>query len=160
MNIYLGGKKKLHCIFSNILAPILERKGIVRWGFTEVFPCSMFCGCQWIKRKVTFRCLHLCAYCCLIGLFPFVICCHWQVQDSLPLSIGFSSDKGPVCTLSNGVLFPKGHPFPSVKILTLHRTNTFHMEAFYVNSNELPSGLSAQIDTFTVCWLHLACFFL
>lgn len=80
----------------------------------------------------------------------FVICFLLQVQDSLPLSIGFSSDKGPVCTLSNGVLFPKGHPFPSVNILTLHRTNTFNMEAFYVNSNELPSELSPQINTFTV----------
>ncbi|XWS19423.1 hypothetical protein CRYUN_Cryun31cG0014600 [Craigia yunnanensis] len=90
-----------------------------------------------------------CALQCAM-LSPIFRVREYEVQDSLPLSIGFSSDKGPVCTLSNGVLFPKGHPFPSVKILTLHRTNTFHMEAFYVNSNELPSGLSAQIDTFTI----------
>ncbi|KAE8670596.1 hypothetical protein F3Y22_tig00112123pilonHSYRG00045 [Hibiscus syriacus] len=73
----------------------------------------------------------------------------YNVQDSLPLSIGLSSDKGPICTLSNGVLFPKGHPFPSVKILTLHRTDMFNMEAFYVNSNELP-GLSPQLNTFMI----------
>ncbi|XVF27861.1 hypothetical protein REPUB_Repub14bG0145600 [Reevesia pubescens] len=77
--------------------------------------------------------------------------CFWHsVQDSLPLSIGISSEKGPVCTLSNAVLFPKGHPFPSLKILTLYRANSFHVEAFYVNSNELLSGLSPQINTFMI----------
>ncbi|KAK8330590.1 hypothetical protein V6Z11_A10G015500 [Gossypium hirsutum] len=90
-----------------------------------------------------------CALQCAM-LSPIFRVREYEVQDSLPLSIGFSSDKGPVCTLSNGVLFPKGHPFPSVKILTLHRTNMFNMEAFYVNSNELPSKLSPQINTFTI----------
>ncbi|XP_022716101.1 heat shock 70 kDa protein 16 isoform X2 [Durio zibethinus] len=89
-----------------------------------------------------------CALQCAM-LSPIFRVREYEVQDSLPLSIGFSSDRGPVCTLSNGVLFPKRHPFPSLKILTLHRTNTFHMEAFYVNPNELPSGLSPQINTFT-----------
>ncbi|XP_022716098.1 heat shock 70 kDa protein 16 isoform X1 [Durio zibethinus] len=90
-----------------------------------------------------------CALQCAM-LSPIFRVREYEVQDSLPLSIGFSSDRGPVCTLSNGVLFPKRHPFPSLKILTLHRTNTFHMEAFYVNPNELPSGLSPQINTFTI----------
>ncbi|TYG97160.1 hypothetical protein ES288_A10G015400v1 [Gossypium darwinii] len=90
-----------------------------------------------------------CALQCAM-LSPIFRVREYEVQDSLPLSIGFSSDKGPVCTLSNGVLFPKGHPFPSVKILTFHRTNMFNMEAFYVNSNELPSKLSPQINTFTI----------
>ncbi|XWS15583.1 hypothetical protein CRYUN_Cryun34aG0013200 [Craigia yunnanensis] len=90
-----------------------------------------------------------CALQCAM-LSPIFRVREYEVQDSLPLSIGFSSDKGPVCTLSTGVLFPKGHSFPSVKILTLHRTNMFHMEAFYANSNELPPGLSAQINTFTI----------
>ncbi|KAK5792010.1 heat shock 70 kDa protein 16 isoform X1 [Gossypium arboreum] len=90
-----------------------------------------------------------CALQCAM-LSPIFRVREYEVQDSLPLSIGFLSDKGPVCTLSNGVLFPKGHPFPSVKILTLHRTNMFNMEAFYVNSNELPSKLSPQINTFTI----------
>ncbi|XVF26028.1 hypothetical protein REPUB_Repub13aG0264800 [Reevesia pubescens] len=90
-----------------------------------------------------------CALQCAM-LSPIFRVREYEVQDSLPLAIGFSSDKGPVCTLSNGVLFPKGHPFPSLKILTLHRTNVFNMEAFYVNSNELPSGLSPQINTFKI----------
>lgn len=75
---------------------------------------------------------------------------EYEVQDSIPFSIGLSSDKGPICTLSNGVLFPKGHPFPSSKILTLNRTSSFRMEAFYANPNELPSGVSPQINSFTV----------
>ncbi|KAE8673465.1 Heat shock 70 kDa protein 16 [Hibiscus syriacus] len=89
-----------------------------------------------------------CALKCAM-LSPIFRVREYEVQDSIPVSIGLSSDKGPVCTLSNGVLFPKGHPFPSVKILTLHRTNMFNMEAFYVNSNELP-GLSPQLNTFTI----------
>lgn len=75
---------------------------------------------------------------------------EYEVQDSIPFSIGLSSEKGPISTLSNGVLFPKGHPFPSSKILTLHRTNTFHMEAFYANPTELPFGVSPQFNSFTI----------
>ncbi|KAF5960548.1 hypothetical protein HYC85_001757 [Camellia sinensis] len=73
-----------------------------------------------------------------------------QVQDSFPFSIGFSSNGGPIFTSSNGVLFAKGHPFPSVKILTLHRSNTFHLEAFYADPNELPPGTSPKISKFTI----------
>lgn len=72
------------------------------------------------------------------------------MQDSFPFSIGLSSDEGAICTLSNGVLFPKGHPFPSVKMLTLHRSCTFDIEAFYANQNELPPGVSPKISNFTV----------
>lgn len=78
---------------------------------------------------------------------------HYQVQDSFPFSIGFSSDKGPICTLSNGMLFPRGQPFPSVKILMLYRTNTFQLQAFYADQNEPLSVASSQISSFTV-WLY------
>ncbi|KAL5775370.1 hypothetical protein ACOSP7_012927 [Xanthoceras sorbifolium] len=75
---------------------------------------------------------------------------EFEVQDSFPFSIGFSSDKGPICTLSNGILFPKGQPFPSVKILCLHRSSNFHMEAFYADQNELPKGVSPQVASFMI----------
>lgn len=75
---------------------------------------------------------------------------HLQVQDSFPFSIGFASDEGPVCTLSNGILFPKGHSFPSMKVLTLHRSSCFNLEAFYTNQNELPPGVSDKISKSTV----------
>ncbi|KAF2285777.1 hypothetical protein GH714_007750 [Hevea brasiliensis] len=63
---------------------------------------------------------------------------EYEVQDSLPFSIGFLSDKGPIGTGSNGILFPKGQPIPSIKVLTFQRSNIFHLEAFYANPNELP----------------------
>ncbi|XP_044478180.1 heat shock 70 kDa protein 16-like isoform X1 [Mangifera indica] len=72
---------------------------------------------------------------------------EYEVQDSFPFSIGFSSDKGPICTESNATLFCKGQPFPSLKILTFNRTNDFHLEAFYVDQHGLPSGVSPQISS-------------
>lgn len=48
------------------------------------------------------------------------------------------------------MLFPKGHPLPSDKILALHRSNTFHMEAFYADPNELPPGVSPKISCYMV----------
>ncbi|GAV72932.1 HSP70 domain-containing protein [Cephalotus follicularis] len=74
----------------------------------------------------------------------------YEVQDSIPFSIGFSSDEGPICTGSNGTLFPKGHPIPSVKVLTLQRSNLFHLEAFYTDPNELPAGVSPKISCFSI----------
>lgn len=74
-----------------------------------------------------------------------------QVQDSLPYSVGISTDEGPISTLSNNVLFPKGQAFPSVKILTFYRSNMFRLDAFYVDPNELSVATSPKISSFTVC---------
>eukprot|EP00268_Persea_americana_P046689 TRINITY_DN481_c1_g1_i1.p1 TRINITY_DN481_c1_g1~~TRINITY_DN481_c1_g1_i1.p1 ORF type:complete len:794 (+),score=161.28 TRINITY_DN481_c1_g1_i1:604-2985(+) len=74
----------------------------------------------------------------------------YEVQDSFPYSIGFASDAGPICTLSNSILFPKSQSIPSVKILTFHRTNTFRLEAFYGDQSELPSVVSPKISCFTI----------
>ncbi|XVF03879.1 hypothetical protein REPUB_Repub05bG0031100 [Reevesia pubescens] len=65
----------------------------------------------------------------------------YEVQDCIPFSIGFSSDETPISQGSNGVLFPRGQPIPSVKVLQLQRSSLFHLEAFYANANELPSGI-------------------
>lgn len=73
-----------------------------------------------------------------------------QVQDSIPFSIGLSSDESSICAGSNGVLFPKGQPIPSVKILTFQCSNFLHLETFYVNANELPPGTSPKISIFTI----------
>lgn len=88
--------------------------------------------------------LHLVSH-CLYYLFH-----NLQVQDSFPYSVGFSLNGGPTVALSNSVLFPKGHPFPSVKMLSLQRSNTFQLEAFYSNQNELPPGVPAKISNFLV----------
>ncbi|GAB2240134.1 hypothetical protein Droror1_Dr00020652 [Drosera rotundifolia] len=74
----------------------------------------------------------------------------YEVQDSLPFSIGFSSDEGPIHTHSTGVLFPKGHPIPSIKMLTLRKHSMFHLEAYYTDKSELPPGVSPKISIFTI----------
>ncbi|XP_022842885.1 heat shock 70 kDa protein 16-like isoform X4 [Olea europaea var. sylvestris] len=90
-----------------------------------------------------------CALQCAM-LSPIFRVREYEVQDSFPFSIGFASNEGPICTVTNDTLFPKLHPFPSLKMLTLHRSGTFHMEAFYTDQNELPSGVSTRISSFTI----------
>ncbi|CAN4078339.1 unnamed protein product [Withania somnifera] len=90
-----------------------------------------------------------CALQCAM-LSPIFRVREYEIQDSFPFSIGFASDEGPVCTLSNGILFPKGHSFPSMKVLTLQRSSSFHLEAFYTNQNELPPGVSNKISKYMV----------
>ena len=73
-----------------------------------------------------------------------------QVQDSYPFAIGLQSEEGNTISLPNGALYQKGHPFPSFKMLTLHRSNTFHLDVIYANENELPAGVSPNVSRFTV----------
>ncbi|KAB1215205.1 Heat shock 70 kDa protein 16 [Morella rubra] len=75
---------------------------------------------------------------------------EYEVQDIIPFSIGFASEEGPIGTGSNGVLFPRCQPIPSVKVLSFQRTNSFHLEAFYCNPHELPPGVSPKISLFTI----------
>lgn len=75
---------------------------------------------------------------------------EYEVQDVIPFSIGFSSEEAPICKGSNGILFPRGQPIPSVKVLTFQRSSSFHLEAFYANLHELPSGVSPKISCFTI----------
>ncbi|KAI4308013.1 hypothetical protein L6164_031132 [Bauhinia variegata] len=90
-----------------------------------------------------------CALQCAM-LSPIFRVRDYEVQDSIPFSIGLSSNEGPVCAGSNGILFPKGQPIPSVKVLSFQRSNLFHLEAFYSNPNELPPGTSTKISSFTI----------
>ena len=73
-----------------------------------------------------------------------------QVQDSLPFSIGFLLDEGPIGTKANGILFPRGQPIPSIKVLRFQRSNSFKLEAFYADPSELPPGTPSRISSFTV----------
>jgi len=74
-----------------------------------------------------------------------------QVQDISPFSYGLESDKGPISAGPDGVLFPKGHPLPSSVVIPFQRTDSFHLEAFYANEDELPPGTFPKISSFTVC---------
>ncbi|KAL3522014.1 hypothetical protein ACH5RR_014848 [Cinchona calisaya] len=75
---------------------------------------------------------------------------EYEVQDSFPYSIGFALREGPICRKSNGVLLQKGHHIPSLKMVTLQENNTFNIEAFYANENELPPCTSTKISDFTI----------
>ena len=77
----------------------------------------------------------------------------FQVQDAIPASIGFYTSDGPVSTLSSDVLFRRGLPFPSVKIITLQKNDSFSFDAYYADANELPPGTSTDIGSFQVCFL-------
>ncbi|XP_068638736.1 heat shock 70 kDa protein 16-like [Aristolochia californica] len=96
-----------------------------------------------------------CALQCAM-LSPIFRVRDYEVQDCFPFSVGFSSDEGPICTLSNNLLFPKGQPIPSVKILTFHRINMFRLDAFYADPSELPSGLSPKISSFRIGPFHVS----
>ncbi|XP_022139588.1 heat shock 70 kDa protein 16 isoform X2 [Momordica charantia] len=74
----------------------------------------------------------------------------YEVQDSFPFSIGFSSDAGPISLDLNSVLFPKGQHIPSTKVLSFQRASLFHLEAVYTNLDELPPGTSSKIGCFTI----------
>ncbi|XP_062077728.1 heat shock 70 kDa protein 16 isoform X2 [Humulus lupulus] len=75
---------------------------------------------------------------------------EYEVQDSLPFSIGLLVDDSPICTGANGILFPKGQPIPSIKVLTFQRSNSFKLEAFYAYLDELPPGTSSKISFFKI----------
>lgn len=75
----------------------------------------------------------------------------YEVEDSLPFSVGLRlPDDGPIHALPIDVLFPKGHPIPSNKVIKLHKSSDFQMEAFYANEDELPPGVSPKISIFTI----------
>ncbi|EXB50301.1 Heat shock 70 kDa protein 16 [Morus notabilis] len=75
---------------------------------------------------------------------------EYEVQDSLPFSIGLLLDESPIGTGTNGILFPKGQPIPSIKVLTFQRSSSFKLEAFYANPYELPPATSPKISCFTI----------
>ncbi|XP_047943826.1 heat shock 70 kDa protein 16 isoform X3 [Salvia hispanica] len=97
-----------------------------------------------------------CALQCAM-LSPIFQVREYEVEDCFPFSIAFASDEGPIRS-ADGVLFPKGNPFPSTKVLTLYRNDIFHMEAYYANQNELPSGVSARISSYKISIMQIGPF--
>ncbi|KAL9316647.1 hypothetical protein ACSQ67_017648 [Phaseolus vulgaris] len=78
----------------------------------------------------------------------------YEVQDSIPFSIGLSSDGKPIHAGLDGVLFPKGQSIPSIKFLTFQYSDLLRLEAFYANPDELPPGTSPKICCFTIGPFH------
>jgi heat shock protein 4 len=57
---------------------------------------------------------------------------EFQVNESFPFSIALSW-KGENGVESNTVVFPKGNPLPSLKVLTFYRASTFSVDAVYID---------------------------
>jgi heat shock 70kDa protein 4 len=71
-----------------------------------------------------------------------------QVNDSFPFSISLSW-KGENGVESNTLVFPKGNPLPSLKVLTFYRASTFSVDAVYIDH-------PTKISTYTVSAQMLA----
>jgi heat shock protein 4 len=88
----------------------------------------------------------------------FDLCFLYQVQDSFPFPIALSwkgsapESEGGEETSSNSVVFVKGNPIPSTKLLTFFRSGTFTIDALYADTSELPPGTAAKISSFQV-WI-------
>lgn len=83
----------------------------------------------------------------------------FQVEDSFPFSIvvnerghapTLEANEGSVSMQSNNVIFPRGNPIPSTKILTLHRASTFSLDVVYADMKDLPLGTFPKISSFTI----------
>lgn len=74
-----------------------------------------------------------------------------QVRDLFPFSIRISADEGPDSTHPSRMLFQKGNPFPSIKILSLQRSQEFSLETTYADKTELPHCMGQKISRFMVC---------
>ncbi|XP_039130789.1 heat shock 70 kDa protein 16-like [Dioscorea cayenensis subsp. rotundata] len=115
--------------------------GRILSGFFGKEPSRMLNASECVARGCALQCAML---------SPVFRVRNYEVQDCFPYSIGFASDQGPISTLSSHVLFRKGHPFPSVKVLTFLRSSAFHLEAFYADENELPPSAPPKISSFMI----------
>ncbi|XP_024357147.1 heat shock 70 kDa protein 14 [Physcomitrium patens] len=80
----------------------------------------------------------------------------FEVQDSFPFAIGLSwkgaapETEGEEEVSSNNIVFVKGNPVPSTKLLTFYRASTFAIDAFYAETSDLPPNINPKIATFTI----------
>lgn len=98
-------------------------------------------------------CVHayILLYCAHLSPFKSnILCISLQVQDCLPFSIACFSDEAPIGPSPDGIIFPKGQPIPSVKILQFQRSSYFKLDAVYAKSDELYDGAPIIVGSFTV----------
>ncbi|KAJ7567080.1 hypothetical protein O6H91_02G131600 [Diphasiastrum complanatum] len=81
---------------------------------------------------------------------------EFEVQDAFPFPIALAwkgsapeSEEGDQ-SHPNSVVFIKGNPVPSTKMLTFYRSGTFVFDAMYADTCELPPGTSAKIGSFSI----------
>lgn len=84
---------------------------------------------------------------------------EFEVQDAFPFSIALTwkgsapePEEGgaPAETQSSTIVFPKGNPVPSTKMLTFYRSGAFTIEVLYADLQDLPPGTTQKINTFTI----------
>eukprot|EP00897_Mesotaenium_endlicherianum_P002927 jgi/Mesen1/2662/ME000167S01811 len=86
---------------------------------------------------------------------------EFEVQDAYPFSIALSwkqlgasgappegAEGEEAGDQSNQPVFSKNNQLPSSKLLTFYRNETFTIDAFYQDTNELPQGTDPKIGTF------------
>lgn len=78
----------------------------------------------------------------------------FKFEDIHSYSVSYSWDK-QVEDEDRLEVFPKNSAFPSTKMITLHRTGDFSMEAFYTNKEELPENVSEKIAQWEISGVEL-----
>ncbi|KAJ4757780.1 heat shock protein 70 [Rhynchospora pubera] len=137
----LPGVDKLHAVElvgSGSRVPAISR---VLAGFFRREPSRTINASECVARGCALHCAML---------SPVFKVRDYEVQDSYPFSIGFTTEEGPVSTSSSNAIFKRGQSFPSVKMLTFHKRNSFSLEAFYTDPAELPPGAATNISKFEI----------
>uniref|UniRef100_A0A7I4C387 Uncharacterized protein n=1 Tax=Physcomitrium patens TaxID=3218 RepID=A0A7I4C387_PHYPA len=122
--------------FEELAKPILEKE-----------PSRTMNASECIARGCTLQCAML---------SPTFRVRDFEVQDSFPFAIGLSwkgaapETEGEEEVSSNNIVFVKGNPVPSTKLLTFYRASTFAIDAFYAETSDLPPNINPKIATFTI----------
>ncbi|CAB4253659.1 similar to Saccharomyces cerevisiae YBR169C SSE2 Member of the heat shock protein 70 (HSP70) family [Maudiozyma barnettii] len=78
----------------------------------------------------------------------------FKFEDIHPYSVSYSWDKQAEDEDTLEV-FPKNTTYPSTKMITLHRTGDFNMEAFYTNKEDLPANVAEKIANWEITGVEL-----
>ncbi|ODQ78500.1 hypothetical protein BABINDRAFT_85352 [Babjeviella inositovora NRRL Y-12698] len=79
----------------------------------------------------------------------------FKFEDCNPYTVSYFWDK-QVEDTDHMEVFPSGGLFPSTKVVTLHRTGDFEVEAKYTKSEELPTGTNPFICKWAVKGVEVA----
>jgi heat shock protein 4 len=78
---------------------------------------------------------------------------RFEVEDVCPYPIAFSwaaSEDAPQGERTTSLVFPKGNPMPSAKMLTFFRSGVFPLEADLAEAGMLPAGADAHLASFEI----------
>ncbi len=78
---------------------------------------------------------------------------RFEVEDVCPYPVAFAwaaSEEAPDGERTTSLVFPKGNPIPSAKMLTFFRCGVFPLEADVAEPSVLPAGSDAHIASFEI----------